>query len=229
MSESAVALSDVFFLRDRDEETWESLWRLAFVHDYPKGNVLHYHGEPSDAVYIVLRGRVKVSLVSDEGREVTLGMMGPSAVFGLVAALDGGPHVGTAVTACESRLAKITRERFMGWLRERPDLQITLGTQLARMLRGAYEKVGEQALLSVKERLLATLIEIARAEGTPTDGGQVAFVRPTHQELADRVGTTRVVVSRAMKELLAEEGYLAQQGREIRVSVRFLSRGRDNF
>jgi GTP-sensing pleiotropic transcriptional regulator CodY len=70
----------------------------------------------------------------------------------------------------------------------------------------------------VKKRLLTTLLEIAREEGSPT-GSEVVFIRPTHQELADRIGTTRVVVCRALKELLEEEGVIEATGRVLRVRL----------
>jgi CRP/FNR family cyclic AMP-dependent transcriptional regulator len=214
-------LPNVFFLSDATPETRDEFARLTICHAYPKGNILFYDGDPGASVYIVMRGRVKISLVHEEGREVVLAVMNDGGVFGLVAALDNGPHIGTAITLTDCIIAAIQRERFVAFIAAHPLLQKTVDAELARLLRAAYRKVGEQALLPVKKRLLATLLEIARAEGF-SDEGAIVFARPTQRELAERIGTTRVVVARALKELLEEEGALATDGRTFRLTMRAL-------
>jgi len=74
-----------------------------------------------------------------------------------------------------------------------------------------------QALLPVKRRVRAALIELAQTEGIRADSQDYVVTRPTHQELAERVGTTRVVVSRAIKELLDEEPWIRIDGDTLRV------------
>jgi CRP/FNR family transcriptional regulator, cyclic AMP receptor protein len=211
-------LERVVFLQDESAEVRAELAEIAILHDYPKGNILFYHGDPSDAVYIVLDGRVKVTLMNADGREVILAVMQTAGVFGLVEALDGGPHAGTAITLSACRLAKIPSGRFVSWLHQHPLLHQRLVIGLARMLRDAYEKVGEQALLPVKRRLLSALLDIARSDGQQR-GADVVFRVPTHQELAERVGSSRVVISRILKELIAEEESLTAHGRVLRVPM----------
>lgn len=229
MSELEAILPNVFFLREASEAVRQQLARIAICHEYPRGNILYYHGEPVESIYIVVAGQVKIELISGEGREVTLAVVRPAGVFGLVAALAQSPHIGTAVTVTECHLAKLSRGAFMPWLAGHHELHQPLAAELAHLLRDAYEKIGEQALLSVKRRLLATLLEIARAEGRREKEGEVVFVRPTHQELAERVGTTRVVVSRLLKELIQEEEDLKVQGRVFRVSLRTVTESPEEF
>jgi CRP-like cAMP-binding protein len=212
-------LSQLFFLRGVSEEDRAALARLAICHSYPRNNILFYHGDPCDAVYIVLAGRVKISLMNEEGREMVLSAPGPGDVFGLVGALDGAEHIGTAIVASDCRLARVPRERFTSWFEQRPHLHHPVLTEFAGMLRKAYEKLGEQALLPVKRRLLGALLELARSQGTPSGVDGVAFVRPTHQELAELVGSSREVISRLLKELIEEEDDLSVQGRVIRLTM----------
>ena len=80
------------------------------------------------------------------------------------------------------------------------------------------QRIGEHALLSVKERLLYALLEIAEREGERhPEGDGIVFTRPTHQELADRIGSSREVVSRMLKELL-DSDLLQAEGKVIRVT-----------
>ena len=218
MSELTDALLAVDFLRNKPESLRKEMANMAVARHYPRGNILYYHGDPSAILYVVLEGQVKISVISEDGREVVVAFMRPGGVCGLIAALDGGPHVGTASTVTDCELAAIPSGRFLSWLRDHPDVHQSLLLDMAQMIRAAYEKVGEQALLPVKKRLLTTLVEIAREDGRQTDT-EVVFIRPTHQELADRIGTTRVVVCRALKELLEEEGIVQGNGRVLRVRI----------
>lgn len=213
----ARVLSRVGFLQDETMSALQELIGLAVPRSYPKGNLLFCHGEPATVVYVVLSGRVKVSLLSEEGREVILAMIRPAQLIGLDAALDDGRNFGTATTVTRCRLAKIDRTAFLAWLQSHPAAQRGLLGELAHRLHDAYEKIGEQALLPVKRRLLMTLIELAREEGTLEPGGPVTFVRPTHQQLAELIGSSRVVVSRILKELIEEESAFAADGNVIRV------------
>lgn len=218
--ELARVLAQVEFLQNETMGALQQLVQLAVPRTYPKGNLLFCHGDPAGAVYVVLSGRVKVSLLSEEGREVILAMIRPAQLIGLDAALDDGRNFGTATTVSRCRLARIDGPAFLSWLQEHPAAQRGLLGELSRRLHGAYEKIGEQALLPVKRRLLMTLIELAREDGILEPGepaGAVTFVRPTHQELAELIGSSRVVVSRILKELMEEQSAFAADGNVIRV------------
>jgi CRP/FNR family cyclic AMP-dependent transcriptional regulator len=212
-------LPRVFFLYDQDDATRRSFAELGVCRTFPKGNILFHHGDPCFAAYVVISGRVKLTVAADDGREFALEVFGPGDVAGLIATLDGGPNNGTAITLSATRVAVIPRERFNAWMADRPLLQQTVTAALVRMLRSVYERVGMQTLLPVKRRVRAALIEFAQANGTAVGDEEYESPRPTHQELAERVGSTRVVVSRAIKELLAEEEAIRMDGRTLRVRL----------
>jgi CRP/FNR family cyclic AMP-dependent transcriptional regulator len=186
---------------------------------FPKGNILFHHGDPCFAAYVVITGRVKL-IAAEGGREFALEVFGPGDVCGLIATLDGGPHNGTAITLSSCKVGVVPRERFQSWIASHPLLQQTIIVALVKMLGGVYERVGMQALLPVKRRVRAALIEAAQSQGTHSDHEYIV-PRPTHQELAERVGSTRVVVSRAIKELLAEESWIRMDGHTLRVRQDF--------
>lgn len=217
MTELADVLPRVFFLHDQDDATRKSFAELAMCRTYPKGNILFHHGDPCFAAYVVISGRVKLAISADDGREFVLEVFGPGDVCGLIAALDGGPNNGTAMTLSRCQVAIVPRERLQSWISAHPVLQQTIIVALVKMLRGVYERAGMQALLPVKRRVRAALIEIAQTHGGAADGPEYVAPRPTHQELAERVGSTRVVVSRVMGELLRDEPWIRMDGRSLRV------------
>lgn len=219
MNDLLVVLPRVFFLHDQDEATRASFAELCICRNFPKGNILFHHGDPCFAAYVIVSGRVKVAIAGEDGREFTLEVFGPADICGLIATLDAGPHNGTAITVSSCRIAIIQRERLLAWIMERPRLQQTITAALVKMLRNAYERVGMQALLPVKRRVRAALIEFAQNHGTFSDAKEYVAPRPTHQELAERIGSTRVVVTRAIKELLDEEDWIRIDGHTLRVRL----------
>jgi CRP-like cAMP-binding protein len=97
-------------------------------------------------------------------------------------------------------------------------VQKVIMAEFGRRIRDAYQKIGEHALMGVKERLLMALLDIADREGeSEPEGAMIVFTRPTHQELANRIGSSREVVSRLLKDLL-DSDLLHAEGRVIRVS-----------
>ena len=200
-----------------DEKALAELAELALYHEYPKNNVLFYAGDPARAAYFVLSGGVKVSLTNEEGKEVVISLERKGGLIGLIAPLDGGTQPANAVTIDRSQLARFNGSDLVTWLERQPASRYELLQELSQTVRQAYQRIGEHALLSVKERLLQTLLEIAEQEGEMGPGGNWFFTRPTHQELADRIGSSREVVSRMLKELLDSE-LLEAEGKIIRVS-----------
>jgi len=212
-------LPRVFFLHDQDDATRRSFAELGICRAFPKGNILFHHGDPCFAAYVIISGRVKLTVAADDGREFALEVFGPGDVCGLIATLDGGANNGTAITLSNCRVGIIPRERFQSWITAHPLLQQTITAALVRMLRSVYERVGMQALLPVKRRVRAALIEYAQTNGTTRGADEYVSPRPTHQELAERVGSTRVVVSRAIKEILEEEHSIRMDGHMLHVRL----------
>ncbi len=201
------------------EEGLEKLCRIGRCHDYPSGNVIHYPGDVDDAVYLIVRGKIKIVMTSEDGRDVAIDLLRPGDVFGLVSAIEGGGHPAHAITATEARLLKLRAASFFSWVESQDMLEDLVWKQLSSRVRHAYQRIGEHALMGVKERLLFTLLEIAEHEGEPgAEGNDVVFTRPTHRELAQRVGSSREVVTRVLKELL-ESDLLDAEGRVIHVPL----------
>ena len=221
MNELLPVTPALFFLRDQDEETRASFAALGACRTFPKHNILFHHDDPCHSAFVIVSGKVKLVLATDDGRELALETLGPGNICGLIATFDGGPHMGTAITLTQTRIAIIPIERLQSWLAQHPTLHQKITVVFAQMVRHAYERAGMQALLNVKSRIHATLLDIAREDGTSLPGSpDVVAPRPTHQELAERIGSSRVVVSRVLKELLEEERSISIEGRTLRVKLR---------
>jgi len=216
---SGILGSFPFFKGVRKSEL-DDLAPLALCHEYPRNNILSYRGDPAGNVFLVISGRVKVILTNDEGREVILALLGPGGLFGITAAFDDGEQPAHAVTLERTTVARFNAAAFVRWTEGSAGARGALLRELTRQIRELSEKIGEHALMNTRDRLLATLVDIADAEGESEPGGtQVSFTRPTHKELANRIGTSREVVSRLLAELRESDLLESDEGRVIRLPL----------
>ena len=219
-SDLGSTLGEFAFFKGLRKSELDALAGMALCHEYPKNNILSYRGDPSGSVFLVVSGRVKMILTNDEGREVIVRLVGPGGLFGISSALDGGEQLCNAVTIERSTVAKFKGAAFLGWANESPGARLSLQRELSRQVRDLCHKIGEHALMSARDRLLYTLLEIADTEGEEDpDGVRVSFTRPTHQELANRIGSSREVVTRLLAELRDSELLESEEGRVIYVPM----------
>lgn len=220
------ACRDFPLFADLPDEALSELARMALCHDHPDNNFVLYQDDPADELYLVLEGQVKLRLNDGKGRVVVLNTAGPGDLVGVAAVLSESPQPANAVTASTCRLAKFKAESFRRWIRKRSAVRDALLPYLAGELRYAQRTIGVHALLSVKERLLFTLMEIAERDGRKGENDESVVVeRPTHRELARHIGSSREVVTRMLDELV-EEGLLEGKGKVIEVPETALVRRR---
>lgn len=203
--------------RDLGEEGLEELVRMALCHEYPENNYLFYQDDPPDELYLVLDGRVKRTLTHAGSGTVVLSHACAGDLVGAAGVFGEEPQPANAITASSCRLAKFKGGPFRRWVEKRPAMQSALLPYVASRLRLAEREVGVHALLSVRDRLLYTLTRMAERDGRPgPDGEGVVVERPTHQELADRIGASREAVTRTLDQLL-KEGVLEGEGKVVEV------------
>ncbi len=186
----------------------EEVARGATVRNLSRGEVLAVEGDPCEAVYLVMEGRMRALKLSPHGREQVVNELRAGDAFYVVPALDGGLLPVTAQAATRVVLLAWPAPTFIAYLDAYPSLARRLLLTFARRLRRLSDLTGELSLYTVPERLARLLIEIAEADPD---------VRLTQQEMATRLGTVREVVARTLADF-ASRGWLGvEQGRiEIR-------------
>ncbi len=178
-----------------------------------KGQIVLSVGLPANDVFLVLEGRLSVSLISPQGRETVLRSIGPDEIFGELAAIDGHVRSADVVAAEASRLALIPGATFLSLIETTPAIARWITQQLSQQVRYLTSKVFELSNMSVGSRLIAELLRLANEQ--PADDDSAIIARPpTQAELAARIGTNRETVTREMT-LLTERGLIARKGRQI--------------
>ena len=207
-------LQTVPLFSELSEEAIASLGHLAARRRYPKDTVVFFENEEGDSLFMILEGRIKVTILGDDGREIILTMLGEGDLFGEMALLDNEPRSATAIAVEESELLLLHRNDFQTTLMDNPAISAALIKVLSARLRRANHQISTLALLDVYGRVARVILDMAREEGRRLKDGRIAFRRATHQEIANRIGTTRETVTRMLKDL-ERQGLVKIEGREI--------------
>ena len=193
----------------------ERLWAEASLVGATEGKTVVALGARSTGVYVVLQGRVQVTLFSLGGREVILRDLGEGDMFGELAAIDGQPRSASIVALSDCQLASIPAEAFRAAVSETAEGAMWLARRLTAQVRDLTERVFELNALRVRSRLHCELLRLC---GTPDQraDGVTLEPTPTHAELASRVGTHREAVTREIGYLV-EQGIIRQERRRMTV------------
>jgi CRP-like cAMP-binding protein len=213
----------VSLFADLEPGALASLERAAELRDFPEGAIVVSQEDSGESLFVLVRGRVKVVLYGESGREVILSIFKqPGDFFGEMALLDDEPRSATVIAAERSRLLVLSRAAFQEHIAAHPRTALRVLTELSRRLRRADEVIGNLALLDVYGRLAGKLRELAAADGEEREDGILIRQRPTQAEIAAMIGTSRETVSRALSEL-ARRGFLEMSGKKLLLRRAFLS------
>ncbi len=192
-------------------ETLRAIAATGVVRSYPKNAILINEGDVGDSLYIVLAGRVKVYSSNPAGREVVIAFHGPGEYLGEMS-LDGSPRSASVLTLEPTTCALVTRASFREFILAHPDFALHLIEKLIQRVRLTTENVKSLALSDVYGRLVRLLLALAVEQ----DGKLIVPEKLTQQDIAERVGASRDMISRLLKDLVAG-GYLNVRDRTITV------------
>ena len=198
-------------------EELEAINQLSFARKYPKDTVVLMADEEGDTLFVIIRGQVKVTSFSESGKEVIFSILGQGDFFGDMSLLDGKPRSASVVTSEDSEICLLRRQDFNHIIEKNPGIALKLLKELTTRLRKADERIQSLALLDVSGRVAGILLQLAEESGRKTpDGGIHIRTRPTHQELANMVGTTRETVTRILKQMEARS-YIILSGKSVTI------------
>jgi CRP/FNR family cyclic AMP-dependent transcriptional regulator len=189
-----------------------ALAQRGAVRSYRKGTVLIEEGDRGDTLYIVLSGRVRVYSSNEAGREVSYGVYGTGEYFGEMS-LDGGNRSASVITLEATQCSVVTRATLEAYIAEQPAFAFELLAKLSWRVRVATHSTKQLALNDVYGRLKALLESHADADAPLP---RTLNERLTHQDMSSRIGCSREMVSRLMKDL-QRGAYIDHDGSVIRL------------
>lgn len=196
----AALLQKVHFLQGISGAALDKLVGGSVRRSYSAGTILFMEGDPVIGFYLIESGQVKVSRVSQDGREHILLLLGEGESFNEVAALDGGPNPATATAHADAIVHCVLRDELRQTVSQHPDLAWAMIESMAQRARHLLGMVQDLSMRSVKGRLARLLLE--QAEANETDAMPRML---TQEEMASRLGTVREMVGRALRSLSADK------------------------
>lgn len=157
------------------------------------GEALFAHGDPSREVYVVAEGRVAVGTVGDAGQLVHFADLGPGALLGEFAVIDGAPRSASAEAVTRARLLKLGGERVLDALRDEPGFALALLRDLTAKMRAADGQIEDRGTLGLDERLAKFL------RANASDG----VIALTQAQIAERLGVSREAANRRLRAMEA--------------------------
>ena len=209
-------LRKVPIFSDLSDSDLEKISSKMISRIYEKGKMILLEESEGETFFIILSGVVKVTRLSDDGREVILAILGESDFFGEMSLLDGEGRSANIVANEKSEVVTLSRRDFLDCLQKYPKIAIALLEELAVRLRKSDQHIESLSLSDSEQRIGITLIRLAEELGTIKQGDVNVKNLPFQQGLANMAGTSRETVSRTLK-LLESKNLLKRDGRNLTI------------
>ncbi len=189
----------------------ERIAELMVPKKFKRNNLIIFEDDLGQNLFIIERGRVKVSGISNEGGEAIFAILGDGDIFGELSILDGLARSATVTSIEDVELWVLNRNQFLDLLDKYPSIAIELLRELASRLRKSDAQIKSLTLKDARGRVANTLIRMAEDIGSIRDGKVVVQNLPLQRDIANLAGTSRETVSRLLSKF-EEEGLLHRQG-----------------
>ncbi len=216
MSNSSDFLLYVPIFSDLPEETIDKISQVGFTRKYKKDSIILMEDEVGGALFIIVKGKVKVTRTSNDGREVILNILSESDIFGEMALLDGQTRSATVSALEESELFIIQRNHFLEFLKEHPEISIALMQELSKRLRSADMQIKSLSLKDAEGKVATVILQLANDIGKIKQGVVEIEKLPLQQDLANMAGTSRETISRTLHSFV-RKGLIEMEGSKLRI------------
>jgi len=197
-----------------EKEDLERIGKLFLRRTCKTDQVIVIEEESGQSLFIIQKGSVKVSHVSEEGKEVILSILKAGDFFGEISLLDGKGRSANVTALSETELIMLRRSDFLGLLEEYPQISISLLRELASRIRKSDMHVSSLSLHDAMGRISTALVHVAEQTGR-TRGDSIIIPKiPVQQDLANLAGTARETISRVMAHF-EQAGFIEREGHRV--------------
>ncbi|MCZ6723167.1 MAG: Crp/Fnr family transcriptional regulator [Gammaproteobacteria bacterium] len=211
MDSLSETLSNTTLFSELDDADIEKVVSQTSLRQFPKNTVIVNQGDDTDSFYVIVKGKVDVFLHNDKGKEIIINTLGECEAFGELAPLGGIPRQASIITTEDSTFGVISRQVFMDTLLIKPVVSMRIIDLLITRIQDLTEEVSSLALEDVYNRVVRVLYNHAQEVGE-----KLITEKLTQQNIASRVGATREMVHRILKELKTG-GYITIEGKQITI------------
>jgi len=162
--------------------------------------VIYMPGDPGNTVFFVISGRVKISRVTPDGKELTLAYRAAGDLFGELCMVDGGPREEMAEAVEDAILAQMPREKLDKVVSEHVEIGFAMTKMMIERRRALERKMEDLIFKDVNSKLAELLLKLSKSYGVDDDRGTMVAIKMTHQEMANLIGSTRETVSLTLSQ-----------------------------
>jgi CRP-like cAMP-binding protein len=207
-------LKNIPMFADLRDEILEKIFSLMQKRLYKRNNMILMEEDAGDTLFILNQGSVKITRLSDDGREVILSILGDGDFFGEMSIFDGESRSANVIALEDSEVFVLKRGDFLDLLEKHPKIAIALLQELAIRLRRSDQQIEGLSLSDAESRIAMSIIRLAEDLGVIKLGQVIIDNLPFQQDVANMAGTSRETVSRMLK-LLERKGWIKRKGRQL--------------
>jgi len=196
MRRAALRASPLF--QAMQPEELDTTLEFATERRFRRGQVVFQKGDTGSSLMAVLSGRVRISAVNTDGKEITLNVISPGQVFGEIALLDGQPRSADATAIEDTVLLAIERRQFMPFLESNQNLTIRMLVVLCERLRNTSLALEQIALFDLEARLARLILKLAGDYGKPATGGTRIELKLSQRDISNLVAASRESVNKQL-------------------------------
>lgn len=216
MEENYNFLRFVPIFADLDDSAIDQILKLGMRKVFKKDSVIFFENEPDTSLFVIVEGQVKVSRVSDDGKEVILTILAESDFFGEMAILDGSNRSANVTAMTDTEMFIIQRSDFLNLLQSHPEVAVSLLVELAHRLRAADMKIKSLSLKDAEGKVATVILQLADDVGKIKNGTVEIERLPYQHDLANMAGTSRETISRTL-HAFAKKGLVELNGSNLRI------------
>jgi CRP/FNR family cyclic AMP-dependent transcriptional regulator len=196
---------------DLPESALQRFEDIKYATAYPKGAVLFVEGQAPRGIFVLCKGRVKLSICSTDGKTLILKIAEGGEVLGLSATVGGNPYELTAETIDPCQVNFVKRDDFLRFLKDYPEACMRVAEQLSEKYNAACREIRALGLShSAAEKLAKLLLDWSAKGGEGSKSEPRIKLALTHEEIAQMIGTSRETVTRLFAEMKKQEIVLAK-------------------
>ncbi len=207
-----ISTNKIFYdLPEKDKSEMASMMTMRNI---KKKGFVYTEGDRADTLYILKEGRIKITHLAEDGRELTIDIIEPGDIFGELTLAGEEERETSAEALADSFICTISRKNFEAFLSMRPNLSLTITKWMGLRLRRIENRFENLIFQDVRTRLTTLLKDLAEKYGEDIEGGRKIAIKLSHQELANLIGATRETVTLELNNM-KRRGDIVMEGREF--------------
>ncbi len=214
--DESLYFKQVSFFADLSDEDIRSLMAVARKRIFRAGEIIFHREDVGQVLYVIKEGKVNICLISPEGQEISLVVLGKGDCFGEMSILDGLPRSADAIALERVECYTLQRSDFHNAIMKNPKIAIQVLEILSKRLRKTDDKVEDLVVLDVYGRVAKKLLDLAHEHGIQVEDGVRIDIRLTQQDLASMVGASRESVNKVLG-YFTEKGYISSDKHKIAI------------